>query len=1063
MWSSVSARCRCLRRGGALGLLLLAVAAQASAQPEGDLQLVCLGSDGVALPLPPLAAATPEAEVWQEISTLAGAGADVQACWAWDSICPPVKRLRGSDLAPACDDVGTDPATASRTGLLVRLLNLGDDPAGPLPWTLTAAPSAMWREAPRSLLPAWSGEARTVRQPYGPGPWRVQACTEQRCSRWVDVPDGAGEVSLRLGQTRTASYQITADGAPLVNARFYLVRPGQGGLSHQTEILGFEQADLEGRVAFQIPAEEGSAVIVSSEGREAAAFPTLGDAPDRVELEPGFSLSGRIIDGADEPVVAQLYGRSFIRGGFGLTQLQRGRTGTDGRFMLSGFPAGDATLRAVSEVDSGLEIAQRLELESSLDLGDIVLGEVEVVWVRVIDALRRLPVNGALIRAADGGKTRTGADGLSDVQVRYGRELRVQAGGYGLSLLRLPAGVGRVPDDPFLVELEPALTVAGVYVAADGLTPAADGRFSARSAESLLLSGAIQADGAFSIDLPGGGEWELDLTAGNAGSARLEIAGRGGETIDLGIVRAPPSAVVSGYVVGEGFEPLARASVTSTPPSEAGPLLAPILGGTLSAMSGPEGFFELHGLEAGPAALRLAAEGYAPRRLELHVDGAERIDIGAVELSRGRKITVRSDTERGLVELAAGHAVPPEKMTAALDRREAVFRTVPEGPLTIVVLNGDGQPICTREIPEPEGDLTVRCNDRSVQVTGRVTMDGVPVAGTLLWQRRSSEADVPGGFFRSRTDGLERVDAVVNRLQDLQSPLKEDGGYRLDSVLPGEWEVLWMPLAGGAQEPRVVDVPAGAARVVVRDIAYDGVSVQGTVFDPEGRPAGRATVEAFPGQPPVMSDSLGNFRMLGMRPGRYQVRARQRHLRSELVDVELNRPGDRTSVQLYLVDEPVSDRLRIDLRGGGGGFCYVETDGVSGGQLVQVGGGRAEVPLEPPLGELVRTACNADGRWVLGDWQNLRQAVERGLAFDPDTSTASLALIGQSRAGGVTITAPGGWDLGQLRMWFGGAPTFSTGETIPNLPAGAYVIRWGNGSRTVVTERRRVTEVEMDG
>ena len=395
-----------------------------------------------------------------------------------------------------------------------------------------------------------------------------------------------------------------------------------------------------------------------------------------------------------------------------------------------------------------------------------------------------------------------------------------------------------------------------------------------------------------------------------------------------------------------------------------------------------------------------------------------------------------------------------------MDDREAVFRTVPEGPLAVVVLNGDGQPICTKRIVEPEGDLATRCNDRSVQVTGRVTMDGVPAAGTLLWRRQSAETEVPGGFFRSRTGGLERVEAVVDRLQDLQAPLDGDGVYRLGSVLPGEWEVLWVPLAGGAQEPHAVSVPAGARSEVVRDIAYDGVAVEGTVFDPEGQPAARVAVEAFPDQPPVMSDSQGRFWLLGMRPGRYQVRARQRHLRSDLVEVELSRPGDRASVQLYLADEPVSDRLRIELRGSDGGFCYMETDSASGGQLVQVREGLAEVPLAPPLGGLVRAACNAGGHWVLGDWQNLRQAMEHGLAFDPGASTASLALTGQDRVGEVTISTPGGWNLGQLRMWFGGAPTFSTGETIPNLPVGAYVIRWGNGSRTVVTERRRTTEVE---
>ena len=858
------------------------------------------------------------------------------------------------------------------------------------------------------------------------------------------------------------NHEITAGGASLENARFYLVRPGRAGLS-QPEILGFEQTGEEGRVSFQLPTEGDSAVVVSSEGLEAVAFLKLRDVPDRVELEPGFSVGGRIVNGDGDPVAARLFGRSFIRDGFGLTQLQKGRTGTDGRFLVHGFPPGDATLRAVAEVGGALEIARRLELEGSLDLGDIVLSEVEVVWVQVVDALRRSPVNGALIRAADGREMRTGTDGFSSVQVRYGRELQVTARGYGFSLPRLPTGVGLGPDEPFVIELEPALTVTGVYLAADGLTPATNGRFSARGVDDLLLSGTIQADGAFSVDLPGGGVWELELTAGNAGSAHREVTGSAGEAIDLGIVRASPSAVVSGYVVGENYEPLAEASVTSTPPSEAGPLLAPLLGGSLTAMSGPEGYFELHGLHAGPASLRMAAEGYAPRRLEIHVEGAGRVDLGPVGLTRGRQITVRSDAERGLVELAIGDVVPPEKMTAALDGRTAVFRTVPEGPLAVVVLNGDGQPICRRRVVEPDGDLTIRCNDRSVRVTGRVTMDGVPAAGRLHWRRRSAEAELPGGFFRSRTDGLERVDAVVNRLQDLQAPLDGEGGYRLGSVLPGEWEVLWVPLAGGAQEPHLVAVPAGPRGEVVHDIAYDGVSVEGTVFDSEGRPAGRATVEAFPDQPPVMSDSQGSFRMLGMRPGQYQVRARQRHLRSELVDVELSRPGDRASVQLHLVDEPLAARLRVELRGGDSGFCVVETDSASGSQLVQIRSGRAEVPLEPPLGELVRAACNADGRWVFGDWWNTQQALERGLTLEPGASTASLALIGQAPAGSVTISTPGGWNLGQLRMWFGGAPTFSAGETIPKLPVGAYVVRWGDNSRTVVTERRRTTDVDLGG
>lgn len=667
--------------------LLVGFAAQVLAQSGSDLQLVCLNSDGGAHPVRSTETVR-DAGTWRGVSALVGPGVDVRACWVWNEECAPAKRLPGIDLEPVCSDSESSSTAASRPGLVVRLLGLEDSPTGSSPVTIAAAPSAMWREVPRSLLPVWEADTSVVRLPHASGPWRVQACAEHRCSLWTDVPAGAEEVSLRLNPAQEISYRTTADGAPLVGARFYLLRPGRGGIN-QTEILGLEQSNEDGRVAFRLPDEQGSAVVVLAEGRRAEAFLTLRDVPDQVVLEPGFVLSGRVVAAGGEPVAARLYGRSFVRDGFGLTQLQKGRTGADGRFRLSGFPAGAATLRAVADIDGELEFARRLDVEGSADLGDLLLSDVEVVWVRIVDAQRRSSVEGASIRAADGQVSRTGADGLSRVQVRYGRELQVAAHGYGVALPRLPAGVGRVADEPFLIELEPALTVTGVFLAADGITPAANGRFSARGLDHLLLSGAIEADGVFSVDLPGGGDWEIELSAGNAGSARLDVTGAGGGTIDLGIVRASPSAVVSGYVVGDDYQPLVGVSVKSTPPSEAGPLMAPLLGRTLTATSGPEGYFELHGLEAGPAGLRVAAEGYAPHRLQVNVGRVERVDLGTIALDRGRQITVRSDTKGGLVELAAGDAFPPEEMTAVIERRTAVFQMVPRGSLAIVVLNED--------------------------------------------------------------------------------------------------------------------------------------------------------------------------------------------------------------------------------------------------------------------------------------------------------------------------------------------------------------------------------------
>ena len=135
---------------------------------------------------------------------------------------------------------------------------------------------------------------------------------------------------------------------------------------------------------------------------------------------------------------------------------------------------------------------------------------------------------------------------------------------------------------------------------------------------------------------------------------------------------------------------------------------------------------------------------------------------------------------------------------------------------------------------------------------------------------------------------------------------------------------------------------------------------------------------------------------------------------------------------------------------------------MAGQRTVGIDGGVASTRLPPPLTDRVRVACQADGRWVLTGWQPLEPALDRGLDLDPFESDSSIVLEGDPSTVAVRITGPGGWDLGKLRIWFGGATTFSVGETISNLPEGEYTLRWGNQVRTVWTERRRAAEVEIE-
>lgn len=291
--------------------------------------------------------------------------------------------------------------------------------------------------------------------------------------------------------------------------------------------------------------------------------------------------------------------------------------------------------------------------------------------------------------------------------------------------------------------------------------------------------------------------------------------------------------------------------------------------------------------------------------------------------------------------------------------------------------------------------------------------------------------------------------------------LSAEGRYRLEAVLPGEWDVIWAPLSGGVREAKRVNVPDGPGRQATIDFRYEGVAVDGVVLDPEGLPVPDATVDVLPQRSWVMSDRNGRFSVLGLQPGAYQLQARERHLRSSLVDVSLRDYGDHEVVELHLEAESPSDELTIRVGNAGTGFCFVETPS-SYRKVVQVRAGASTVELFPPLPERLRVACRADGRWILDDWRDLRRAVHRGIEFDLDDSNASISLVGDATEPAVRIAGPGGWDVGSLRLWFGGSSTFSVGETVTNLPVGSYTLSWADQARTVWASRRRTTEIEID-
>ena len=1021
-------------------------ATQAAGQDGGPTRLVCLDVDDRALAVEP----SPTTSSVRSVRDLAK-DRKLTHCWFWNDFCAPQKIMDDERVVAAteCDETQrlevriSDPRRSTAPEETRRRFQV------------VAAPAEMWREVPRHLLPTTTVDAPALSLPRDGNDWRLQAQAGNDASAWQDVAASQDSVDLALLPATDFRFVVTANSAPLSDSRLSLLRPRQ---PYPTELLGFEVSDREGIIAITLPTAEPSAVIVTHDSRSAEPFPRLRDIPPTIELGPGLTVSGQVVNEAEEPVEAvRLEGLSFVPDGFGLMQRHRGRTGPEGRFEISGFNPGSASLQTEQ---GDLAFSRTFDLTGSVDLGSIVLAAPEVAWVRVVDSRDAAPVSGAMIRDSSGRMSNVNKIGLLRLSLAFGRSVFVKAKGYLSTQFELPRRAGLTAEEPHVVGLTPAFSVEGVFVAANGSAPAAGGRAKAASQTTgWIMHVGIAADGSFSLDLPAGA-YDLELTAGSIGLLRLDARGVAGEVRNLGAVSAPPSAWVWGYVVDkDDYTPVPGASVSYTRPSEFGPLLAPALGNVVTVTTDAEGYFEMFGLEPGTSTLRVQADGFAPRKLDAEAAAIEAIDVGVVELSRGRHVTVRSDIDKGMVVLDSGRTgLPQDRLTAKLIEGRAAFTTVAEEPFGVMVYE-DGDPVCEKYEQDAAGDEVLTCNRTAVKVTGMVTRGEQPAGGLLIWKRRN-EAQLPEGGLSYGSGPLARTeDLLSTQTIELRAPLAGDGRYSLRAVLPGEWEVIWTPLSGGTQDVRSVTVPE--SREAVLDFRYDGVSIEGSVLHPDGQPAPLASVTVFPRRKTVSTDPNGRFQVLGLEVGTHQLRARLRHQRSALVEAELRRPSDREVVQLVLEDDPPNEELVIRVAGGANGFCFVEMDS-SLQRVVRIDAGVGRMSPEPPLPDKLRIACHTEGRWILDGWRDLRQALDRGIEFDPFDSNSSIILAGESSPVLVQVMGPGGWDLGQLRVWFDGASTFSAGETIVNLPVGEYVLRWGNQTRTVRTQRRRAAEVELD-
>jgi protocatechuate 3,4-dioxygenase beta subunit len=146
-----------------------------------------------------------------------------------------------------------------------------------------------------------------------------------------------------------------------------------------------------------------------------------------------------------------------------------------------------------------------------------------------------------------------------------------------------------------------------------------------------------------------------------------------------------------------------------------------------------------------------------------------------------------------------------------------------------------------------------------------------------------------------------------------------EGNVELLALQPGRYEVD-VKCEGFVAEPEYPPIELGASSSV--ELAWEvhvGAALRGVVVDARGRPLPRMLVNGISlGEAPTRvlpaaihpTDAEGHFAMLGVSPGRYQLRASGPDGDSEALDVEVRGPNELTDLRL-VVPEGGSLRGRV--------------------------------------------------------------------------------------------------------------------------------------------------------
>lgn len=909
------------------------------------------------------------------------------------------------------------------------------------------APREMWGQVPEALLPSAgvSREGRVTVQVLDP--FRIRVIAKDKGSAWQQPGSSAKAVDVALREASDAELTLRLrDGAPPPRAFATAISIRRGEAAH---VLQAQFAsDDRGRVRIpSLPDAEIVTLVLTAEGAAPRTISgTASELTRTASLEPGARISGTFVDEDGKPLSGvRVETEGWISQEVAALSGEQAVSDEKGRWTVSSLPRVRIVLHASSERRARLRKDVSLD-EGDVDLGTVVLMPASELTLTVVDPANQ-PVPRALVTSDGGFKGRTRDDGtivIEGLAADTPASLRLSAEGFASQTAVLSPPLPRRER----VVLERAFTVTGRITDEAGM-PISDGIAIITIGRSYRRE-SIAPGGDFSFDLDADQEFELTFESSSSASmTRKESAGHPGETRDLGTIRLTGGTTVRGRIVDPADAPVAGARVWAIRPHAAGAVAAWVAGRVVQAISDADGSFELRGMPAGAALLRIDAADFARSYRNVVIEDSP-VDAGIIEVVRGSTVVVKSrhDDAQARLDLR-GEWLDADMLSVPVVDGEARVRNVAPGQYRVTVMNGHAV-VCDRRVDVKEGaDARVECPGPMI-VRGRVLFNGTPAyEGSLAWSQvvpvdalidtRMS----PAGARQERVYGMGGGTIMVG--------VRPDGTFETDQLRAGGWQVAWRSGDDSGTPAQPVNVPDVAeARVTIE---FTDNVIRGRVVDARQQPVPRARIREIEGPLFAMSDPNGAFTITGVATGAHRLQAALGARASRVMDIVVE-PGKSMPEVVIELDDAERNVLTVHVTGIDGtplpnAFVFIEAP--DGWRILTAGAdGVARSAFPAGLRDGARLAAFANNAWAFATLRRTGGDGDPQTAAIRFTRTGSLSVRSRTATGTLVLSAQAG-DLSWMlsRVGYPVAVTPGTPLVIQGLPPGSYDVALGPASVTV--------------